>query len=191
MANEMAKTSNTKTLIKGAIIGGLIFFIWTNISWMAIGWHNSYMSAVPNEDVFAESIRKEIPKSGLYFVPWHDQDSDWQEVMKKTEKGPFAYMMITPHGKSMSMAIPLLMSLLSNCLLAMLATWLLLKTSGLSYLGRVVFVGVVGLSGSGWLVFANWNWWGFPTDYLIVNLVDLGIAWSLMGLGLASFVVKK
>jgi hypothetical protein len=191
MANEMTKASDIKTLIKGAIIGGLIFFVWTNVSWMAIGWHNSYMSAVPNEEVFAESIREEIPKSGLYFVPWHDQSSDWDEVMKKTEKGPFAYMMITPHGKSMSMALPLLMSLIFNCFLAMLGTWLLLQTSGLSFLGRVGFVVVVGLSGSSWLVFANWNWWGFPTTYLIVNLVDLGIAWTLMGFGLARFVVRN
>ena len=91
----------------------------------------------------------------------------------------------------MSMGLPMLMSFILNCLLATLATWLLLQTFGLSFLGRVAFVAAVGLSGSGWLVFANWNWWGFPTTYLIVNLVDLGIAWSLVGLGLARFVVKR
>ena len=190
MATTTENVSTTNALLKGAISGGLIFFIWTNVSWMAIGWHNSYMSQIPNEDVFAESIRKEIPKPGLYFVPWHDQDSDWDEVMKKTEQGPFAYMMITPRGKSMSMGLPMLMSLIANCVLAMIASLLLLQTSGLSFLGRVAFVAAVGLSGSGWLVFANWNWWGFPTTYLIVNLVDLAIAWSLVGLALARFVVK-
>ena len=191
MTDETTKPSDAMTLIKGALIGGLIFFVWTNISWMAIGWHNSYMSAVPNEDGFAESIRTEIPESGLYFVPWHDGTSDWDEVRKKTERGPFALMMITPQGKSMSMVLPMARSLILNCVLATLATWLLLQTSGLLFFRRVLFVASVGLIGSGWLVFANWNWWGYPDTYLVVNLIDLGIVWSLVGLGLARFVAKE
>lgn len=125
MTDEAQDPSPLKTLAKGAIIGGLVFFVWTNISWMAIGWHNSYMSAVPDEVVFAEAIRAKIPASGLYFIPWHDGSSDWDEVRKKTEQGPFAYMMITPGGKSMSMAPFMIRSLIWNCLLALIMTWLL------------------------------------------------------------------
>ena len=151
MTDEAQDPSPLKTLAKGALIGGLVFFVWTNISWMAIGWHNSYMSAVPDEVVFAEAIRAKIPASGLYFIPWHDGSSDWDEVRKKTEQGPFAYMMITPGGKSMSMAPFMIRSLIWNCLLALIMTWLLRQTSGLSLVGRVGFVGAVGLTGSSWL----------------------------------------
>ena len=191
MTDEKTKPSSPMTLLKGGLIGGLIFFVWTSISWMAIGWHNSYMSAVPDEDVFAESIRTEIPETGLYFIPWHDGTSDWDEVRMKTERGPFAMMMITPRGKSMSMGLPMARSLILNFVLAGLATWLLLQTTALLFFRRVMFVAAVGLIGSSWLVFANWNWWGFPDAYLVVNLIDLVIVWSLVGLGLAKFVVKE
>ena len=185
-----SRTLDIKILLKGAIFGGLVFFLWTNISWMAIGWHNAYMSPVPNEEALSQALRTEIPKSGLYFIPWHDMSSDQEDVKRRMETGPFARMMIHPQGKSFDMGLPILLSLLVNCLLSALATYLLLHTKGLSTFQKLGFVKSVGVAGSAWLIFANWNWWGFPTLYLIINLVDIGIAWSLIGLVLAKFVVK-
>jgi len=185
------KKNDLKTLIRGAVIGGVIYFVWTNISWMALGWHNAYKKPVPNESAVAEVIRSEFPEEGLYFIPWHDKDGDPEVLQQKMETGPFAFMMIQPKGMSFNMGAFMGRSFLLNCLMAMLATWLLLHTSGLSFCQKVGFVIGVGLCGSSWMVFANWNWWGYPNTYLIVNILDLIAAWTLVGLGLSKFVVKN
>jgi len=135
-------------------------------------------------------LKSEIPQSGLYFIPWHDKNSSPDEVRKKTEAGPFAYMMIHPNGMSMDMLPNMAMGFLVNCFMCLLVTWLLMRTKGLSFIQKVGFVKMAGLCGSTWLIFANWNWWGYPNTYLIVNIVDQSIAWGAVGLGLAKFVVK-
>jgi len=58
-------------LIKGALIGGLIYFIWTIVSWVALPWHKLYLSKVPNEANVSIMLKSEIPQSGLYFILWH------------------------------------------------------------------------------------------------------------------------
>lgn len=181
--------NNNITVLKGALVGGLIFFIWTNISWMAIGWHNSYISQSPNEDSFAQAIQTEIQESGLYLIPYHD-GSDPEAAMAKMEQGPFAYMMIHPNGKESNMGVFMIRSLIMNFLMAGLATWLLLQTTGLSLVKRALFVGVVGLAGGAWPSFAFWNWWGFPMQYFIVHAMDTALGWTVTGFAIAKFVTK-
>jgi len=33
--------------------------------------------------------------------------------------------------------------------------------------------------------FVEWNWWGFPLSYTLVNVVDYCVTWLLAGLVLA------
>jgi hypothetical protein len=68
---------------------------------------------------------------------------------------------------------------------ALLLTWLLLQTSGLSYLSRVIFLGGAELAAGVMVDLPNWNWWGFSTGYTVVNLIDGAITWLLAGLVIA------
>jgi len=179
-----------KTLLKGAVLGGLVFFFWGNISWMVIGWHKSYMLELPNEEVFSNVIKQSVPKNGLYVIPYHD-GSDHEAAAQKMQEGPFAYMALSPQGLNMNMLPFMLRSIFFNMFMAMLATFLLLQIAEYSFFHKVLFVKMIGLSAGIWTIFSNWNWWNFPGLYLVINFFDVAIAWGLMGVVLSKFVVKK
>lgn len=180
--------------LKGSLLGGIVFFIWMNISWMFIGWHQAYMKPVEGEAKLAEAIRETIEEPGMYFIPYSDQKSNENErkaFMKKMASGPFAKMMIYPQGKPFNMAKMMLIGFIISCLLSGFVTCLLEQTARLTLTQKVMFVELVGLVGSSSLILGNWNWWGYPHLYVVVNLVDMAISWSLVGLVLGKFVVKE
>jgi hypothetical protein len=74
---------------------------------------------------------------------------------------------------------------------ALIATFLLLKTCGLSYGQRVVFVVLIGV-----LIFVGgkvdeWIWWSFSTTYLAMEFGAIVIGWILAGLVIAKFAKGK
>jgi hypothetical protein len=112
-------------------------------------------------------------------------------MMQKMAEGPFAYIVLRPAGMSTSMGKMMSLGLLASFLWCALATFLLLKTTGLTLVQKIGFVKLAGLLGSMTVYFGQWNWWGFPASYLLVNVVDQAIGWGLVGLVLAKFVVKR
>ena len=110
--------------------------------------------------------------------------------MTKMQSGPYAKMMIYPEGKPFNMGKMMIIGFLISCLLCGLITCLLEHTARLSLAQKVMFVELTGLVGSSFMILANWNWWGYPHLYVVVNLVDMAISWSLVGLVLGKFVVK-
>lgn len=176
--------------LKGAIVGGVIFFVWMNVSWMFIGWHQSYMKQVPNEAYLSQALKASVSESGLYFIPFHGKGGDQEAFKNQMKKGPFAKMLLAPDGKDFNMGKMMGFGFLISCLLGGLLTCLLSFTSGLSLLQKVMFSKLAGLLGSSWFLLSDWNWWGMPCLYVVINLVDMAIAWSLMGFGIAKWVDK-
>jgi len=93
-------------LLKGAVIGGLIAFTWTNVSWMVLPWHHMTISTLPNEAPIAESLKNNVTESGLYILPWTKEKTQeaYEDGFQKMEKGPYAYMVVHPDGIKKSMA---------------------------------------------------------------------------------------
>ena len=176
--------------LKGTLLGGLAFFIWMNVSWMMIGWHQAYMSPVPNVDALSAAIKTNVTEKGLYFIPFHKKGGDQEAFQNKMSEGPFAKMVIYPDGKPFNMGKMMLFGFLISCLIASLLTCLLTHTSGLSLMKKVMFCEVAGMVGALQIILSNWNWWGYPCLYVIVMTVDLAISFSLVGLVLGKFVVK-
>src|SRR5260370_38473011 len=78
----------------------------------------------------------------------------------------FAAVRLEPFG---SMGKPLALQFLTQFLAALLGTFLLLHTGGLSYRGRVIFLTAVGL-----IIFVGghldgWNWWSFSRAYIVMQ----------------------
>jgi hypothetical protein len=179
----------TKSLLLGALLGGLTAFIWSSISWEVLGWHETPMLAFQNEDEVAAVIASHTTQSGIYLLPGAAQEGLTAEQkkaaqtaqMEKMQKGPIMFAAVRREGYG-SFTRGLIVQLLSLIAAALLLTWLVLQTSGLSYARRVVFLGVVGLSASVIVDLPNWNWWGFSGAYTVVNLVDFSLMWLLAGL---------
>ncbi|HXO00059.1 MAG TPA: hypothetical protein VN881_13365 [Candidatus Acidoferrales bacterium] len=183
----------TKSLLLGALLGGLTAFIWSSISWEVLGWHEKPMLAFQNEDEVSAVIASHASQSGIYLLPGApaagltaEQKKAAQETqIAKMQKGPIVFAAVRTGGFG-SYARGLIIQLLSLMAAALLLTWLLLQTTGLNYARRVVFLAVVGLSASVIVDLPNWNWWGFSGTYTAVNLADFTLMWLFAG-----FVIAK
>jgi hypothetical protein len=183
----------SKSLILGAVLGGVTAFIWSFISWDLLPWHENQLHSFQNEDEVIAVIASHAPQSGNYLLPTGppeeglsaDQKKAAEEIrMQKMQKGPLVFAAIRKEGFG-SFPKTLLIQLLYQMFAALLLTWMLLQTSGLGYTRRVAFLGVAGLAVSVIADLPNWNWWGYSGGYVAVNLIDYTVTWLLAGLVIA------
>jgi hypothetical protein len=183
----------TKSLILGTILGGLMAFVWSSISWELIGWHEKTMVAFHNEDEVSAVIASHAGQDGTYILPSmpptvgltpEQKKNVIAAVMQKMQAGPIMVAAVRRGGFG-SYSRGLIIQLLSLMAAAFLLTWLLLQTTGLSYARRVAFLAVAGLAASVIVDLPNWNWWGFSGPYTAVNLADSTLTWLFAGLVIA------
>ena len=182
-----------KSLVLGAVLGGLAAFVWSSFSWEVLGWHEKTMVNFQNEDEVSAVIASHAAKDGTYILPAappnegmnSNQKKELQAALvAKMQKGPIMVAALRRGGFGSS-SRALLTQLLILVAAAFLLTWLLLQTSGLSYARRVLFLAVAGLAASVIVDLPNWNWWGFSGAYTAVNLADSMVTWLLAGLVIA------
>jgi hypothetical protein len=182
-----------KSLVLGAILGGIAAFVWSLISWSMLPWHERALHSFQNEDEVSAVITSHAPVSGNYLLPtgpsqqWlrGEERKAAEEIrMQKMAKGPLMFAAIRKEGFG-SFPKVLLTQLLCQMFAALLLTWMLLQTSGLSYAGRVTFLAVAGLAASVIADLPDWNWWGYSAKYTAVNLVDYTLTWLFAGLVIA------
>ena len=182
-----------RRLVLGTILGGLVAFVWSSVSWEILGWHEKTMVTFQNEDDVSAVIASHATKDGTYILPvgpptegmTSEQKKKTQAaVMEKMRKGPIMVAAVRREGFG-SFSRALVIQLLSLIAAAFLLTWLLLQTSGLGYARRVTFLATAGLAASVIVDLPNWNWWGFSGTYTAVNLADSTIPWLLAGLVIA------
>jgi hypothetical protein len=177
-----------KSLVLGTILGGLLAFLWSFISWELLPWHEKPLNTFLNNDEVSAVILSHTTKSGVYLLPGASTDGMTAEqkkaaeavVMKKMQKGPVVFAAIRREGFG-SFARGLITQYLILTTAAFLLTWLVMQTSELSYAKRVIFLAVVGLSASVIADLPNWNWWGFSTPYTAVMMADYALTWLLAG----------
>jgi hypothetical protein len=183
----------TKSLILGTILGGLMAFVWSSVSWELIGWHEKTMVGFQNEDEVSAVIASHATQDGTYMLPSmpptagmtpEQKKSALAALMQKMQTGPITVAAVRRGGFG-SYSRGLIVQLLSLMAAAFLLTWLLLQTAGLSYARRVAFLAIVGLAASLIVDLPNWNWWGFSGAYTAVNLADSTLTWLVAGLVIA------
>ena len=82
-------------------------------------------------------------------------------------------------------------ALATQIISAFLVLSLLSMTKNLSYMGKIGFFALAGLT-IGFVSHAPyWNWFGFPTSYIAVTILDIAIGWTLAGLAIAKFANGK
>ena len=183
----------TKSLILGTILGGLMAFVWSSVSWELIGWHEKTMVAFQNEDEVSAVIASHASQDGTYLLPSgpstagmtaEQKKSALAATMQKMQAGPIMVAAVRRGGFG-SYSRGLIIQLLSLMAAAFLLTWLLLQTTGLSYGRKVAFLAIAGLAASVIVDLPNWNWWGFSDAYTAVNLADSMLTWLVAGLVIA------
>ena len=189
-----------KQLALGSVLGAIVLFVWSAIAWMLIPWPGDPLRNFTNEEAVSQAITANAPQSGVYLLPnvpkrtpgMTDQQykAAQQAMEEKMARGPIVFTSVRLEPFN-SMAKPLVIQFLTQFIVALLATYLLLQTCGLSYKCRVIFVTAIGV-----IIFVGghvdeWTWWGFSNAYMLMQLGALVIGWFLASLVIAKFVSGK
>ena len=180
-----------KQLVLGSVLGSIILFVWSAMAWMAIPWPGEPMRSFTNEDALEQAIVANAPTSGNYILPNPEKkgltNEQKQKAMDKMAGGPMMFASVRREAMG-SMGEYLVIQFLTQFVVALLATFLLLQTAGLSYARRVVFLTAIGV-----IIFVGghvdeWNWWSFSNAYTLMQLGAIVIGWFLASLLMSAVV---
>ena len=177
-----------KKLLLGAIIGGVILFFWGAVSHMLLPFSTAALQRFTNEEPVKQTIVANAPTSGVYFLPYMQQEGLTEEqqnaAFEKAMQGPVLFVAVRL-GRARSFGSLLGIQFLIDVLTALLLTALLLYTRPMGYAHRVLFVVgvalVVGISA----LLPDWNWYNFSAAYTAGEFFGLLIGFALAGLALA------
>jgi len=172
-----------------AIAGGIVVFIWSAVSHMALGLGSAGIRTLPNEERMAQAIRGVVTEPGLYFFPGMDpsrkmtpeEERAWTE---RYRRGPSGLMIVQPGGRDPMEPTQFVVELLADILAAGVAAFILAGLGG-PLLARAGAVGLLGLFEWADLSVSYWNWYKFPTLYTGAALVEQVVGWTLAGLVMA------
>ena len=142
-----------KSLLLGTILGGMVAFIWSGISWEVLPRHEKALRTFQDEDAVGRVIAEHTLQSGVYLFPGgpspdgmtsEQKKAAQAALMEKMQKGPVMFAAVRRGGFG-SYTRGMVTQVLCEMVAALLLTWLLLQTSGLSYGRRVAFLAVAGL----------------------------------------------
>ena len=166
-----------------SVAAGLVLFVWGFISWAVLPWHNMVANKFANEAAISQALKDNSPQRGVYYLPFSEKDHGPNQVG--------AFVNVLPQGTEMSMGKQMAIGFITQVIAAFLVLGLLSMTSGLTYRGKVGFFSLVGLI-IGFVSHAPyWNWFGFPTPYIVVTILDILVGWALAGLAIAKFAEDK
>lgn len=185
-------------IVIAGVIGGIIMFFWGFVSHMLLPLGEVGMKTLPvaqQETVLAAAKSSFTAGDGIYLLPGFEQMDDFNDEAKRKQFGerlaqsPYAFVVYhasNPPGTDMANAMgPYLARQLAICVVAagLLALLLSYTTAGFGL--RVVLAGVGGLFA--WLAIQVplWNWYRFPTDFVLASGVMEVVGWTLAGVGIA------
>ncbi len=180
-----------KAIMAGAI-AGVAVFVWTAISWMALGWHRIDVDSLPDQYEIMGLLDESINGKAIYYSPGFPGEEhgeiDEETFLKKAKAGPVLHFMVySPEGFDPFSPVTFITSLFFNIISATLAAILLMLTGSTlpSFKHRMLFVAGIGLFLALNGPLANWIWWHFPTGFTLVNMADSVITWLIAGAVLA------
>lgn len=176
---------NIRNLL-AVLAGGAIMFVWSMLSWMALGWHQPTMKVFKNEVAVGQAIKQAAPEPGIYTYPgWTD---DVEDMQAKHDAGPYVFASVVPAGVGGEFGTMMLFGFLVDLVGAAFLLFLILSVAVPSWKARmslsliaILFISIVpGLM--------NWNWWHFPIPFVVVGALDSLIGWGLAAAAMAKIV---
>ena len=167
---------NVKFLVVGALVAGIVIFLWGTVSHVVLPWHKYTMDEFTDSGAVLDEIAANTKGNGVYFG----------------EQGVFAIVSVLPDrsDKTVDIGGNLVKQFVIDVVVGLLLAAFIIRSRSVSILGRAAYLAAIGLAGGIAIHVAHWNWYGFSTSYTVVNVLDLVITWFLAGLVLAALAKK-
>jgi len=182
-----------RTLIT-AIVGSLILLIWNALSWMVLPFHEQSISSIPESAINSNLLQEQVPEDGVYHFPGMPEENTEEalkEVEDKLAKGPRITLMVYKAGGTPFMdPINFLWDFIFGAIVVILILGIINRFADKSMnniLRTTIGIGlVVGFMTDLPLM----NWFMFPLDYTLANVLDYIVSMGLLGLFMASYTFK-
>ncbi len=180
-----------KKNLLGALVGGLILFVWQALSHMAFNLHEPNQKYSTGQDSVLAAIKTHIKEPGGYIIPRMKDELSMEQMeafTKSIEGKPWA-MVRYYQTREIDMGSNMARGLIVNILLAILLIWVIqnLKNPTKGLILRVSLV-------VGFIAFTNISYtehiW-YPVFDLRAQLMDAFVGWGLTGLWLGYWMTKR
>ena len=148
-----------KNILFAGLVGGIILFVWGALAWTVLPLHSGSLHVMPNEEAVVSAMKAGLDKKGVYLfpgMPAHTGDAQLDKVAMdawtaKYAAGPVGIVIYDPAGGAPTEMGQMVVGFIIGCLSALLAAWLLSRSTAASssFLARVAFCGILGSSASG------------------------------------------
>ena len=179
-----------------ALLGAVVMFLWEFVAHMLLPVGEMGMRLPVNEDVVLQAVATGLPQPGIYIVPSiaPDKMNDAAAVKAYAEKAkvnPLAFVVVSSAGQDLTNMGPSLGKQFGTDFLGALIVALLLGATAWSFGERVL--GSLAFGVFGWLsnIVPLWNWYRFPSDYMLGNLIEQGVGWLLAGVAIAWWLGRR
>lgn len=175
-----------------AIIGGIVMFLWGAVAHTMLPLGEMGMHTAVEQDAALNAISRSASRGGgVYMLPGMDpaiyaDDAASKAFVQANRDKPYALVIYQPDGNPAleNMAPNLGKQWASDTLAAAVLAWILaLGAWGLAR--RVMVATAAGIFS--WLTISvpYWNWYLFPLDFTLANLVEQVVGWAIAGAAMA------
>lgn len=183
-----------KTIIT-LVLGTLLLFLWNAVSWMVLPFHSQTLNNMPEGVVDLEKISESDMESGIYHYPGFPADNSQEamgELAKQLEMGPrVPFMVYRSEPTKLFDPIQFLWSLIINLLTVVLAYYLIKGLAIKTKKSILVYSLLIGLVIALVADISLLNWYFYPLDYTLINVLDRLISFGLIGLLFGYFTFKN
>jgi hypothetical protein len=174
-----------KKVLIGALVGGLIIFIWQFLSFALINFHKPAQQYTEKQDAIMNFLNSQQLPEGGYVIPSLPDNAtmeDHEQLMKTADGKP--WVSVQYHNSlNTNMVMNMVRGFITNIILVLLFCWLIKRMSAPGFgtiFGSALIVGLI--------VFLNAPYTGFIWDQkfdIWAYLADAVVSWGLTGLWLA------
>jgi hypothetical protein len=182
-------------ILLAALLGAVAMFTWEFVAHMFTPLGEAGISYLPNEGPVSAALASAIgDRHGLYMFPTggltkesssQEKQQGMERIMEEMKTNPSGLVLYKPAGTTFNFARSLGIQFATDFVKAFLAVWLLARTRLATFSGRVGFIVVVGVLAAIATNIPLCNWYGFPGEYTLANVVMEILGFFFAGLAIA------
>ena len=190
-----------KAILKGTLIGGVLAFALSAVSWMMLPYHEQTLKHLKDEDSVRAVLKENAAEGGVYLLPCPEPQAPgataeqkkaaMDAAHKKAAEGGNALIAYSPAKADPQMKLELARGLGIHLAGAFLMSLLLLTASGTGYIRRVLLVTFAAAAGAVMNQLPYWNWFYFSREFALVQILDQTAIWLASGIVMAALVPGK
>jgi len=182
-----------KSLI-GAIVGGLLIFIWQTLSWTMLDIHRPAQDYTAKQDTIMKFLGSTLDKEGGYLLPTVPKGTSFDEANKAGEKGlgkPWAFIQYhkTFNLTMNDMYMNMVRGLIASMFMVWLLCWIIGKWSKPGFANvfmACIFTGLI------IFIYEPYNTYIWYRIFDVrAHLVDALAGWGLCGLWLGFWMPRR